>query len=157
MRLISAAVFPVALIVGLVLLQMRGSWALLAIGVLGVILSLGYTAPPLKLVYRGLGEITTAIGFGPLMLVGAYVVQTVGVLRPEPFVASVPIALLVMLILYVNEVPDRAGDARAGKRTLPVRLPRTAVINGYVLAAVAAFAVIVIGVAAGLLPIPALA
>ena len=37
---------------------------------------LGYTAPPLKFVYRGLGEIAVAIGFGPLMLLGAYVVQT---------------------------------------------------------------------------------
>ena len=49
---------------------------LLVIGVAGILLSLFYTAPPLKLVYRGLGELTTAIGFGPLMLVGAYVVQT---------------------------------------------------------------------------------
>ena len=41
---------------------------------------LGYTAPPLKFVYRGLGEIAVALGFGPLMLLGAYVVQTRGAL-----------------------------------------------------------------------------
>ena len=85
-------------------------------------MSLGYTAPPLKFVYRGLGEVAVAIGFGPLMLLGAYVVQTGGALAWEPFVASIPIALLVALILYVNEIPDRRGDAQAGKRTLPVRL-----------------------------------
>ena len=56
---------------------------------------------------------------------GAYVVQTRGVLAWEPFVASIPIALLVALILYVNEIPDRRGDARAGKRTLPVRFSRS--------------------------------
>ena len=56
------------------------------------------------------------------MLLGAYVVQTGGTRCAwEPFVASLPIALLVALILYVNEIPDRRGDARAGKRTLPVR------------------------------------
>ena len=66
----------IALAVGLILLATRFSPALLVIGVLGILLSLFYTAPPLKLVYRGLGELTTAIGFGPLMLVGAYVVQT---------------------------------------------------------------------------------
>src|SRR5918997_6532453 len=131
MTLISAAFYAVALIVGLVLLQMRGSWALLAIGVLGVILSLGYTAPPLKLVYRGLGEITTAVGFGPLMLLGAYVVQSQGIVTLEPIVASLPIAILVALILYVNEVPDRPADARTGKRTLPVRLSRRLVIDVY--------------------------
>ena len=156
MATISVLMYGVAIGVGLVLLWTRYSLALLVIGVLGVLLSFFYTAPPLKLVYRGLGEITTAIGFGPLMLVGAYAVQTLGTLRPEPFVASIPIALLVMLILYVNEVPDRDGDARAGKRTLPVRLPRDAVITGYVLSVAAAFGTIVLGVILGLLPIPAL-
>ena len=65
--------------IGLLLLVLRGSPALLAIGVVGFIVGLGYTAPPLKFVYRGLGEIAVAIGFGPLMLLGAYVVQTRGV------------------------------------------------------------------------------
>ena len=54
--------------------------ALLVIGVVGFVVSLGYTAPPLKLVYRGLGEVAVALGFGPLMLLGAYVVQTGGTL-----------------------------------------------------------------------------
>jgi 1,4-dihydroxy-2-naphthoate octaprenyltransferase len=71
-------------------------------------------------------------------------------------VASVPIALLVALILYVNEVPDAPADARAGKRTLPVRFARATVINGYWLAALIAFAVIGGGVLAGVLPITAL-
>ncbi|CAN5724967.1 hypothetical protein BH24CHL5_BH24CHL5_09640 [soil metagenome] len=156
MATISIAMYGVALAVGLLLLVTRYSPALLVIGVLGIVLSVFYTAPPLKLVYRGLGELTTAIGFGPLMLVGAYVVQTIGQLRPEPFVASIPIALLVMLILYVNEVPDRPGDERAGKRTLPVRWTQSTVISGYFVAALAAFAVIALGVLFGLLPIPAL-
>lgn len=156
MAAISAGMYAISIGIGLVLLMTRYSPALLVIGVLGILLSLSYTAPPFKLVYRGLGELTTAIGFGPLMLVGAYVVQTLGVLRPEPFVASIPIALLVALILYVNEVPDRPADARAGKRTLPVRLSRPQTINGYLVAAFTAFVVICLGVLGGLLPIPAL-
>ena len=119
-------------------------------------MSLGYTAPPLKFVYRGLGEIAVALGFGPLMLLGAYVVQTRGALAWEPFVASIPVALLVALILYVNEIPDRRGDARAGKRTLPVRFSRTTVITGYNVAVAAAYVVLVAGVVAGVLPIPVL-
>jgi 1,4-dihydroxy-2-naphthoate octaprenyltransferase len=43
----------------------------------------------------------------------------------------------VALILYVNEVPDRPADARAGKRTLPVRWSRPAVINRLLVAALA--------------------
>jgi len=148
---------PLAVLLSrLPLLALRGSPALLVIGIVGFIVSIGYTAPPLKFVYRGLGEIAVAIGFGPLMLLGAYVVQTRGALAWEPVVASLPIALLVALILYVNEIPDRRGDARAGKRTLPVRLAKPTVIAGYRIAAVAAYVILVIGVAAGLLPITAL-
>jgi 1,4-dihydroxy-2-naphthoate octaprenyltransferase len=152
-----ATIFYVAAgLIGLLLLALRGSPALLVIGIVGFIVSIGYTAPPLKFVYRGLGEIAVAIGFGPLMLLGAYVVQTRGALAWEPVVASLPIALLVALILYVNEIPDRRGDARAGKRTLPVRLAKPTVIAGYRIAAVAAYVILVVGVATGLLPVTAL-
>ena len=142
--------------IGLVLLALRGSLALLAIGIIGLIVSVAYTAPPLKLVYRGLGEIAVAVGFGPMMLLGAYVVQTGGALSWEPVVASIPIALLVALILYVNEIPDRRGDEHAGKRTLPVRFGQDSVIRGYDLTVVAAYAALVLGVAFGVLPIPTL-
>jgi 1,4-dihydroxy-2-naphthoate polyprenyltransferase len=148
--------YVLAGVIGLVLLALRGSPALLVIGVVGFVVSLGYTAPPLKFVYRGLGEIAVAIGFGPLMLLGGYVVQTRGALSWEPFVASLPVALLVALILYVNEIPDRRGDARVGKRTLPVRFSKAAVIGGYRGAAIAAYVILVAGVVVGLLPIPAL-
>jgi 1,4-dihydroxy-2-naphthoate polyprenyltransferase len=153
---ISLAMYAVALVCGLLLLWLRPSVELLVIGVAGMLISLFYTAPPLKLVYRGLGEIAVALGFGPLMLVGAYVVQSGGPVAIEPVVASVPIGLLVALILYANEVPDAPADARAGKRTLPVRLPRPTVINIYWGLALAAFLAIAGGVLAGVLPLPAL-
>ncbi len=152
---LAIAFYAAAAVVGLALLAMRGSPALLAIGIVGFVVSVGYTAPPLKLVYRGLGEIAVAVGFGPLMLLGAYVVQTGGSMSWEPVVASIPIALLVALILYVNEIPDRRGDARAGKRTLPVRFSRDAVLFGWDAAVVAAYAAVVGGVLAGFLPITA--
>ena len=156
MAALSTAFYLLAGLIGLVLLATRGSTALLIIGVVGIVVSLGYTAPPLKFVYRGLGEIAVALGFGPFMLVGAYVVQTGGTLSWEPFVASIPVALLVALILYVNEIPDRRGDAHAGKRTLPVRFSRRAVITGYNVAAAGAYVALVVAVGLGVLPLPAL-
>jgi 1,4-dihydroxy-2-naphthoate octaprenyltransferase len=156
MATLATVFYAAALVIGLVLLAIRGSRELLVIGAVGFIVSIGYTAPPLKFVYRGLGEVAVAIGFGPLMLLGAYVVQTRGALTWEPVVASLPIALLVALILYVNEIPDRRGDARAGKRTLPVRLSKPTVIAIYRVAAGAAYLILVVGVAVGLLPVPAL-
>ncbi len=157
MATMSVAFYLVAALIGLYLLATRFSVALLVIGVLGLIVSIGYTAPPLKLVYRGLGEFAVALGFGPMMLLGAYVVQSEGPISVSGIVASLPVAILVALILYVNEVPDRRGDALAGKRTLPVRLPREIVVSSYLVAALAAFLIVVLGVVAGVLPIPALA
>jgi 1,4-dihydroxy-2-naphthoate octaprenyltransferase len=156
MATLGAGLYAAGAAMGLLLLALRGSPALLVIGVVGLIVGYGYTAPPLKLVYRGLGEIAVAFGFGPIMLLGAYVVQSAGALSWEPFVASIPVALLVALILYVNEIPDRRGDAHAGKRTLPVRFGRSAVIGGYRVVAAAAYVALVLGVVVGVLPIPTL-
>ena len=155
MTLLSAGLYGVAILIGLVLVLMTRSVELLVIGLVGIVISLGYTAPPLKLVYRGLGEFAVALGFGPVMLLGAYVVQT-GRVSLEALVASVPVAILVALILYVNEIPDRLADAAAGKRTLVVRFSPETVRAAYLVAAIAAFAVIVAGVAARLLPLPTL-
>jgi 1,4-dihydroxy-2-naphthoate octaprenyltransferase len=155
MAWLSAGLYAIAIVIGLVLVLVTKSVALLAIGAVGLIISLGYTAPPLKLVYRGLGEFAVALGFGPVMLLGAYVVQS-GRISLEAVVASVPVAILVALILYVNEIPDRAADAAAGKRTLVVRFSPEAVRFGYLAAASVAFAVIVVGVAIGILPVPTL-
>ena len=152
---LAIGLFAVAGAIGLLLVAITQSLTLLWIGLAGVIVGVAYTAPPLKLVYRGLGEIAVAIGFGPIMLLGAYVVQT-GELAWEPFVLSLVPGLLIALILYVNEIPDRRSDAEAGKRTLPVRLPPETVRTGYLVVAMAAFAIIVGGVLGGLFPWPTL-
>ncbi len=155
LSVVAASLYAGAIVIGLLLLALRPSWALLWIGVAGVIIGYSYTGPPLKLVYRGLGEIAIAVGFGPIMLLGAYVVQT-GRVAWEPFIASLPVAILIALILYVNEIPDRRSDAVAGKRTLVVRLSPPTVRAIYGVAAALAFALIVVGVAAGVLPWPTL-
>ena len=152
---ISAVAYAAAIAIGLYLASVAG-WGLLWLGLAGVLISFFYTAPPLRLVHRGLGEPATALGFGPIMVLGAYYVQT-GHYALQPLVLSIPVALLVMLILYANEIPDRVADARAGKRTLVVRLSRKVVLQGYGVAAALAYLALVVGVVAGLLPWPTLA
>ena len=139
--------------IGLYLALARGFWPLLGIGLTGLFLAVFYTAPPLRLVHRGVGEVAVALGFGPVMAIGAYYVQAQR-WSWESVYASLPVAILIALVLYVNEVPDRPGDAAAGKRTLPVRLPRVAVIGGYVGAVAVAFALIAAGAVAGVIPRP---
>src|SRR5205823_10454419 len=123
------------------------------IGVIGVGISYFYTAPPLRLVHRGLGEIAVFLGFGPVMALGAYEVQAQR-FSWEPVYASLPVGILVALILYVNEIPDRPGDAAAGKRTLPVRWSKERVIGVYAAAVAVAFGLVVIGAITGVIPRP---
>jgi 1,4-dihydroxy-2-naphthoate octaprenyltransferase len=152
--LMSIGFYAVGIGIGLVLAATRG-WDLLWLGVAGVILSLFYTAPPFKLVHRGLGEIVVALGFGPIMTLGAYYVQAQEY-DLEPLLASLPVGILIALVLYVNEVPDRPADAAAGKRTLPVRLSKETIVNAYAAAVALAFGLIVVFAVAGWIVRPAI-
>jgi 1,4-dihydroxy-2-naphthoate polyprenyltransferase len=152
--LMSFGFYAVGIGIGLVLAATRG-WDLLWLGVAGVILSVFYTAPPFKLVHRGLGEIVVAVGFGPIMTLGAYYVQAQEY-DLEPLLASIPVGILIALVLYVNEVPDRPADAAAGKRTLPVRLSKDVIVNAYAAAVALAFGLIVLFALAGWIVRPAI-
>jgi 1,4-dihydroxy-2-naphthoate octaprenyltransferase len=153
MELLSLAFYAAGAGIGLFLVLYLRSWLLLWIGVAGIVVSVFYTAPPLRLVHRGLGEIAVWLGFGPIMVLGAYVVQA-GRFSWEAFYASLPVGILIALVLYVNEIPDRAGDVAAGKRTLPVRWSKDRVIAVYVGAVVATYLLIAVGALSGLLPFP---
>ena len=153
--LISASFYLAGIGIGLYLAARTDFWPLFWLGAAGVAISVFYTAPPLRLVHRGLGEIAVALGFGPIMLLGAYLVQAQR-FSFEAVYLSVPVAILIALVLYVNEIPDRAGDAAAGKRTLPVRWSRDTVIGVYAWSVGLTYALIAVGAVAGILPRPTL-
>lgn len=85
-----------------------------------VILLLGfsYSHKPLKLSYRGLGEITIFILFGPALVMGAYFIQTQIFPTLEGFILSIPFGLLTASILLSNEIPDMPDDKKSEKFTL---------------------------------------
>ncbi|HEX9377409.1 MAG TPA: prenyltransferase [Actinomycetota bacterium] len=150
MALLATAFYAAGAAIGVFLAVDRGFWPLIGLGAAGMAISLAYTAPPLRLVHRGVGEIAVALGFGPIMVLGAFYVQAQRFTWEAGFV-SIPVAILIALVLYVNEIPDRAGDRAAGKRTLPVRLSRRAVIAVYVAAVAVAYLAIAAGALSGLM------
>jgi 1,4-dihydroxy-2-naphthoate polyprenyltransferase len=155
MVLMMLGFYAVGVGIGLFLAVTRGFWPLFWIGAAGLFVSIFYTAPPFRFVHRGIGELIVFLGFGPIMVIGAYYVQA----REwswEAIYASLPVGILIALVLYMNEVPDRPGDSAAGKRTLPVRWSKDAVIAGYVLSVAAAFGLILGGAIAGVIPRPTL-
>jgi len=114
--------FVAGSLIGLFLAYTR-SWAVLWIGLFGVFCGYFYTAPPFRLAGTGLGELVVGLCFGPLMVLGAYVVQT-RTLAWEPVIASLPVMLLITLVLWINEFQDAPADAAVGKTHLVVRLGR---------------------------------
>jgi 1,4-dihydroxy-2-naphthoate octaprenyltransferase len=117
----SAACFGIGGILGLTLNAMVPGNRVLWLGLVGLVGGFLYSAVPVKLSYRGMGEAVVFTLFGPLTVAGAYLCQT-GRLDALPFLASVPFGLWVLAILLVNEVLDVRWDALAGKRTLVVKL-----------------------------------
>ncbi len=132
-------------------LALELGWEILVFGLIGVLLGLMYTAPPFKLVYRGLGELVVALVFGPLILLGTYFVQT-GSISFYPFFASLPVALLIAAVLYINEFPDYKADQSVGKKQLVVLLGPRKAAKGYLYIVAAAYLSILTGVSTGIIP-----
>ncbi len=135
----------------LALLALRAGPAVLAFAAAGLLTSLAYTGKPLNLAGRGLGEVVVGISFGPVLVGAAYYVQA-RAFDARALAVSLPMMVLVTAILYVNEMPDYAGDRAAGKRTLVVRLGRRRASRGYAVLMALAYASILGAVVAHLMP-----
>lgn len=126
----------IATLGGLWLSWLVGS-GLLIIGAIGVLIGWAYSAPPLRLNGRGLGELCVMLGFLGI-IIGADFVQRQA-FSFQPVIVGAPYALLVTNLLYINQFPDRKADEVAGKRNLVVRLPLVQAALIYPVIAVIAF------------------
>ncbi|MDR2031025.1 MAG: prenyltransferase [Azoarcus sp.] len=109
-----------ALFLGGVIFHFRGIVILCFAGATAL-LSLFYSGPPLRLSYRGLGEIAIGILFGPMNMLGVHYAAS-GEFSAPLALLSLPVGLLVMNIVYVHSIMDFIPDKKVGKRTLAVLL-----------------------------------
>jgi 1,4-dihydroxy-2-naphthoate octaprenyltransferase len=148
--------FAIAAATAVLLDRRHPGHVILGIAVVGAALGYFYTAPPLRIAYRGVGEPITFLLFGPLAGVGAYYVQT-GSFDSAALLLACVIGLLAMAILFLHHFPQYEADRRYGKKTPIVRLgPRGAGrCVPWILAA--PYLLVLGGVAAGAFPPAALA
>jgi 1,4-dihydroxy-2-naphthoate polyprenyltransferase len=150
--------FAAAAVAGLALAALS-SWWLIAVGAICIAAAWAYTGGPFPYGYRALGEVFVFVFFGPVAVVGTTYVQT-DTLPGLAFAVAVPIGLLIVAILVVNNLRDIDGDALVGKRTLAVLLGDRATRLAYVgLLAVAFATILAVGVTRpwvliGLLAVP---
>ena len=112
--------FAVGVAAGLALVALTQSLVLLGFGVAGFLLAWSYSSPPLKLSYRGIGELSTFLAFGPIMTVGATVAFGMRGLVAS-LLGSVVLGFLAAAISFSRYFPNEVEDRAKGKRT-PVTL-----------------------------------
>jgi 1,4-dihydroxy-2-naphthoate octaprenyltransferase len=135
------ASFAVAALAGLALAALS-SWWLVAVGAGCIAAAWTYTGGPLPYGYRALGEVFVFVFFGLVAVVGTTFVQT-GAVDGLAVAAAVPIGLLSVALLMVNNLRDIEGDAAVGKRTLAVLLGDRGTRVAFALLPAVAFAVVV--------------
>lgn len=152
-QLLSASLicFGVTALIGFYIAAAKG-WPVLALGLFGLFCSIYYTVPPIKFGYRGFGELGLLVNFGPVIGLGAYYVQA-GRFDAEPLFISLVLGFMMWSMIIINEIPDFEDDRDAGKMNLVARFGRKTGAGLYILGLLAAYAVLLASIVAGIVPV----
>ena len=134
------------------LAAVRG-WPIALLTVLGVGCGIAYSARPVWLAYRGLGEFTLGLAFGPLLVMTGYYAQT-RTLSSTAVVVGCVMGLLSAAIITINEVPDILADRAARKMNLVARYGRSFGLVLWASLLWGAMTLLLAGAVGGLLPLP---
>ncbi len=115
--------FLMAILFGIPLI-LKGGIPLLIILIVSCLCGYFYTGGPSPLAYNGCADLFVLVFFGIVLTATVYYLET-GLLSLKAIVAGIQIGILGVLILALNNLRDHVGDAKANKRTLPVRFGKT--------------------------------
>jgi 1,4-dihydroxy-2-naphthoate polyprenyltransferase len=149
--LMALALIGAGCALGLVIAYLVGP-VIFYIGIAGLSVGVSYSAPPLSLKYRGLGDLAVFLDFGILGALGAWAVQT-GTLSWTPALWAIPLSLLVVAILHANNWRDMEDDGEKGVKTVASALGDRRSLNYYgVLIFGAPLGILIIVIVTRLLP-----
>lgn len=143
-----------ALLVGLVIsiyFLFRYPILILIVGLAALVI-IAYT-PIFTRVY--ITELFPGLGFGPLLVVGAYVTQLPlgsAAISVQAIWASIPVGILVSNLLWVNEIPDYEADLKTGRKHGVILVGKRSASRIYALLNALAYSFIVIPVVLGINP-----
>lgn len=86
------------------------------------VVAIGYTFPPLKLVYRGLGELNVGVTHSFAVILCGYVLQTGAWGDPYIWMIGVPLFFATLAAITLSAIPDYDADRAVSKKTLAVLL-----------------------------------
>ncbi|MFN2547185.1 MAG: 1,4-dihydroxy-2-naphthoate polyprenyltransferase [Myxococcales bacterium] len=131
------AAFGLAMVFGLTLAVLSG-WPIVVIGIASIAAGWLYTGGPWPLGYHGLGDLFVFIFFGLVATCGTVYAEALEV-PAQAWIAGAAMGALSTAILVVNNLRDRATDARVGKNTLAVKIGARATRVEYVVLLTLAF------------------
>lgn len=122
-----------SLISGLLLLFMAvQDWKLFALflglGLAAIWAAVSYTSGSNPYGYVGLGDISVFVFFGLLGVLGTYFLHTLS-FEPLSLLIGVALGLFSTAVLNINNIRDIESDQKAGKRSIPVRIGRSAAVK----------------------------
>ena len=121
----SIILFVAGIIVGIVITLLSGPYLLVAGGI-GVLLTYMYSF----LKYRALGDLDIFLIFGVLTVLGTTYALT-GSYQPQALILSLPIGVITVSVLHVNNTYDMVTDKEAGIKTFAMLLglPKSAALH----------------------------
>ncbi len=155
-KIVSAILFLGSLLISIYFSLVVGYWSLI-FAVIGILLAIFYTAPPVKLDYlgKGLGEIAILLAFGPIPVMGAYYVQT-GELSLSAFLDSIAIGLMTVTILIDHDMIFYEVYQKARKLSLGAVLGRPKALKASLILTIFSYVIVVLLVAERMLPLQSL-
>lgn len=127
------------------------NYKVLIFSFLGLISCWGYTAPPLKFCYRGIGEVIIFLNNG-LFIMGAIFMAFTETFDPVLVFPSLFLGFLGFAIILMNEVPDYNADKKVDKKNLVVRFGIPAGLVFHKIAIILAFSSVIAAVVLQHLP-----
>lgn len=120
--------------------------------ILGIMNGIAYSSTFICGMKKGWGELMVGFGFGPLSVMGSYLIQ-IGNIDKEAFIAGIPVGLFIMGVLILNEFPDVEADEAAGKRNWVVNWGIKRSVWIYLSAIALAYLTIMFGVMTKVFPV----
>lgn len=105
---------------------------LFILGLAAIAAAVKYTAGKNPYGYAGLGDVSVLLFFGLLAVMGTYYLHAQSI-QPDLLLPALGMGLLSVAVLNLNNMRDRESDARAGKRTIPVRFGAQAAVRYHTL------------------------
>ena len=129
-------------------------WIFLFVG-WGLVSGIGYSLPPLKIAYRGGGELLVMVTYSIALVWFGYFVQAGPVHSLLPWVLSLPIGFAVFALITVTQFPDREADLQAQKRSLVILMGESRTIRLVAAAIILSILAVLIALVTGAIPVVA--